>query len=539
MVQAWPWRWPTTAIHGECSAGRSRPAVPGRPRRRASQPQVAPRLSVPAPTVLAMTSRGSLRSTTRVGYRCTECGWTAIKWVGRCGGCRCWGTLEQAPHGAGRSGSGLSGTGLIDGDPRSRPAVPIGEVDVRSAGVWPTGIQELDRVLGGGLAPGGTVLVAGEPGIGKSTLLLAAAASAARQGRRVLYVSAEESTAQVRSRAGRIGAVADGLFLAADTDLAAVLGQVALICPDLLVVDSVQTVASESVDGAAGNVAQVREVAGRLSHEARGRAMAALLVGHVTKDGAVAGPRTLEHLVDVVLHFEGDRHGQLRVVRAAKNRFGPTDEVGCFEMTESGMAQLADPAALFLSAQQQAVPGTCVTVTLDGRRPLVIEVQALVTPTTAPSPRRTTSGIDSARVAMLLAVLDRHARLRVRAADCYVATVGGLRICEPSADLATALALAGSVLDQPLPVGTVAFGEVGLAGELRAVGGIPRRLAEARRLGFTRAVLPSCSVPVEPPAGLRLHPVADVAAAVRAVLGAEPTPAPHSARAPTGIGAGG
>ena len=400
-----------------------------------------------------------------------------------------------------------------------RPAVPIGSVEARHARARSTGVAELDRVLGGGLVPGAVALVAGEPGGGKSTLLLEVAAHGARAGLRVLYVSAEESAAQIRLRADRISALADGLFLAAETDLDEVMAQVEATDPALLIIDSVQTVASSEVDGAAGNVTQVRHVAGRLIQQAKLRAMATLLVGHVTKDGSVAGPRTLEHLVDVVVHFEGERHGRLRLVRAVKNRYGPTDEVGCFELSDAGLVGLADPSVLFLSSRDRAVPGTCVTVTLEGRRPLVTEVQALLTKAPAPSARRTTSGIDSSRVAMLLAVLDRHLRLQVREMDCYVSSVGGVRVSEPAADLAVALALASSVTDLALPHGTIAFGEVSLAGEVRPITGLPRRLAEASRLGFRTAIVPAGHDDEPTPAGLRVIRVGDVASAVRAITG--------------------
>lgn len=469
-----------------------------------------------------MTVRTTSRRVGRSGFRCTDCGWAAVKWAGRCGGCGSWGTVaEHLPP-----SSRLEPGGLV-----SAP-VQIAEVDLSTTHRRGSGLAELDRVLGGGLVPGEVVLVAGEPGVGKSTMLLAAAAACARGGARVLYISAEESCAQVRLRAQRIDAVADGLLLAAETDLAAVLAHVGMSQPDLLVVDSVQTVSSVSVEGAAGNVAQVREVATGLIHDAKARGMATLLVGHVTKDGSVAGPRALEHLVDAVLLVEGDRHGPLRLLRAVKNRFGPTDEVGCLELGETGVSDLEDPSGLFLSSRDRPVPGTCVTVTLEGRRPLVTEIQALLAPTPSPTPRRTTSGIDSTRVSMLLAVLDRHAGLRMRYADCYVSTVGGVRVGEPSVDLAVVLAVTGSVRGAALPAGLVAIGEVGLAGELRPVSGLSRRLAEAARLGFAVALVPAVSwqdgaVDV---GGMRVMPIRDVGEAV-AVL---PPPADrplHESRA--------
>ncbi len=323
-----------------------------------------------------------------------------------------------------------------------RPAIPIGEVDVRRAVARPTGVPEFDRVLGGGIVPGAVVLVAGEPGIGKSTLLLDVAARAARSGehgeRRVLYVSGEESAAQVRTRAERIEAMARTLYLAGETDLATVLGQIDAVDPELVVVDSVQTISSAEVEGSAGNVSQVREVAASLIQVAKARGIAVLLVGHVTKDGSIAGPRVLEHLVDVVVQFEGDRHSRLRLVRAVKNRYGPTDEVGCFDLSDIGIVGLTDPSGLFLSGRTTEVAGTCVTVTLEGRRPLVAEVQALVAKSTLATPRRATSGLDAARVAMILAVLDKRANAPIGGSDVYVSTVGGVRLTEPAADLAIA-----------------------------------------------------------------------------------------------------
>ncbi len=447
------------------------------------------------------------RATTRpAGYRCSECGWSAIKWVGRCGECQAWGTISEI---------GAVKVRTTPAVVTDRPAIRIGEVDARRAEARTTGVSEFDRVLGGGLVRGAVVLVAGEPGIGKSTLLLDVAARAARADQTVLYISGEESAAQVRMRAERIEAMAKNLFLAAETDLASVLGQIAQIEPDLVIIDSVQTIASGEVEGSAGNVSQVREVAASLIQLAKARGISILLVGHVTKDGSIAGPRALEHLVDVVIQFEGDRHSRLRLVRAVKNRYGPTDEVGCFDLSDVGIVGLPDPSGLFLSSRDLIVPGTCVTVTLEGRRPLVTEVQALLSPTTAPSPRRTTSGLDGSRVAMILAVLDKRAGVPVRQADCYVSTVGGVKVSEPSSDLAIALAMASSVSDRALPHGTVAMGEVGLAGEIRAVTGIPRRLAEAARLGFRKAVVPAGSLGNGPmPEAMRVIEVSDIRRAV-------------------------
>jgi len=366
-------------------------------------------------------------------------------------------------------------------------------------------MAELDRVLGGGLVPGAVVLVAGEPGVGKSTLLLEAGALAAASGR-VLYVTGEESAEQVRLRADRIGAIRDTLYLAAETDFAALLGHVQAVDPALLIVDSVQTISAAGVDGVPGGVTQVREITAALTALAKQRTLTTVLVGHVTKDGAVAGPRTLEHLVDVVLHFDGDSRGQLRMVRALKNRFGPTDEIGCFELGEYGLIELPDPSGLFLSQPHDRVPGTCVTVTLEGRRPLVAEVQTLVCGVAPPEPpRRVVSGLDFARTGMLIAVLQLRAALKIERHDVYAATVGGVRLTEPSVDLAVGLAIASSFADISVPADLVAIGEVGLAGEIRRVTGLQRRIAEAERMGFRRALVPAGSgqVPLGPPATRR------------------------------------
>jgi DNA repair protein RadA/Sms len=469
------------------------------------------------------------------GYRCTECGWQAAKWSGRCGECQAWGTVEEMT-GPRPARAGIRAVSYRASAPASTPAVPIGQVDATEASARPTGLDELDRVLGGGLVPGAVLLLAGEPGVGKSTLLLEAGALVAEAGP-VLYVTGEESAAQVRLRADRIGAVSERLFLAAETDLGAVLGHIDELNPRLLIIDSVQTIAAADVDGAPGGVTQVREVAGVLTAIAKERALATILVGHVTKDGSVAGPRALEHLVDVVLHFDGDRHSQLRMVRAVKNRYGPTDEVGCFDLGEYGLIGLPDPSGLFLSQHREPVPGTCVTVTLEGRRPLLAEVQALVGHSALEVPRRATSGLDGSRVGMVLAVLQRRAGLKLGHQDVYAATVGGVRLTEPSVDLAVAVSLASSAANLSVPRGVVAIGEVGLAGEVRRVAGLPRRLAEAERMGFRRAIVPAGSAGLDglgsqaergaqaggdPAPPIAVVQVEDVRQALSAVLGREP-----------------
>jgi len=468
-------------------------------------------VSVAPSSVRRVTSTSVKRSerAPRPAFRCSECGWTATKWVGRCGECQAWGTVAQD------TGPGGGAPRTVATSPTRSTALPIDQIDVETARAQSTGVDELDRVLGGGFVPGAVVLLAGEPGVGKSTLLLDVAARSARTGRKVLYVTGEESTAQVRLRAGRIHALAPSLLLVAETDLATVLGHIEQQDPDLLVIDSVQTIASAQVDGTAGGISQVREVSAAVIQAAKARDMPVVLIGHVTKDGSVAGPRTLEHLVDVVCQFEGERHSRLRMLRATKNRYGPTDEVGCFDLSETGIVGLTDPSGLFISQALHPVPGTCLTVTLEGRRPLVAEVQSLVALSSVPNPRRTTSGVDGSRLAMVLAVLQRRLGLRLADQDVYVSTIGGARVIEPAADLALALAAVSSRENVPLPRGLVAIGEVGLAGEIRTVSGVGRRLAEAARLGFTRAIVPAGALDgATPPAGITVTMAADLGEAV-------------------------
>lgn len=421
---------------------------------------------------------------TSSAYVCTECGWQTSKWVGRCGECQQWGTVEERVA----AGASLARTTRAVAPGAGREARPITELTGESVQHRQTGIGELDRVLGGGVVPGAAILFSGEPGVGKSTLLLDAAARAASAGARVLYASGEESTGQIRMRAERTGALHDTLFLAAETDLATVLGHIEAVDPALVIVDSVQTLASGEVDGSAGGPAQVREVASALIRVAKGRGTPVILVGHVTKDGSVAGPRVLEHLVDVVCHFEGDRHTALRFLRSLKNRFGPTDEVGCFEMTGGGISEVQDPSGLFLGRGTAPVSGTCATVAMEGRRALPVEIQALVAKSATPNPRRVTSGVDPSRVAMILAVLERRAGLRLHDQDVYVSTVGGVKLGEPGADLAIALAVISAATDKPLPHDLAAFGELSLAGEIRPIASSAQRSNEATRLGYSRII---------------------------------------------------
>jgi DNA repair protein RadA/Sms len=442
----------------------------------------------------------------RPAHRCTECGYGSAKWVGRCPECQAWGTLQELgalPSSPLRS---------VAAGPVTAPARPIAEVELTGARAVPTGIDEFDRVLGGGLVPGAVLLVAGEPGVGKSTLLLEVAQRVAATNGPALVVSGEESAAQVRLRAERIGALHERLYLAAETELSAVLAHVEDVNPSLLVLDSVQTVRSPAVEGTDGGASQVRAVASALTSVAKSRGMTTILVGHVTKDGAIAGPRTLEHLVDVVVSFDGERHSTLRLVRATKNRFGPADEIGCFEIGDAGVTGVPDPSALFVSRRAAPVPGSCVTVTLEGSRPLLAEVQALVAASSGGgSPRRAVSGLDAQRVAMVNAVVERRGRVKLADADVFAASVGGVRIAEPAADLALALSIASAARDTPLPAWLVALGEVGLSGEIRRVGGIGRRLAEAARQGYRVALVPEDSG--TGPAGMRVIEVPDLGAA--------------------------
>ena len=466
-------------------------------------------------TRTASRSTGKSRSKGSPAFECTECGWQTVKWVGRCPECQAWGSVEEKGQVTARTTAASQ---------LSQPARVIHEVDASEAEFRPTSIGELDRVLGGGLVPGAVILMAGEPGVGKSTLLLQVASAVARAhpSSPVLYLTGEESAAQVKKRAERIDAISDGLYLAAESDLGQALGQVEKLSPQLTIMDSVQTFSSAEVDGAPGGVTQIREVTASMIEAAKRKNMTTILVGHVTKDGNIAGPRMLEHLVDVVCQFEGDRHSRLRLLRAVKNRYGPTDDVGCFDLNEDGLTSLADPSGLFVSAMTERVPGTCITITLEGRRPLTAEVQALVAESQAAQPRRAVSGLDSPRVSMLLAVLQRRAKLTaLMKSEAYVATVGGVKITEPAADLSIALAVASAALEKPLPNRFVAFGEVGLAGEVRPVPGLRQRLEEAQRLGFTHAIVPRKSTGTEKevvPEGMRIREVGSLAEALSLVL---------------------
>jgi DNA repair protein RadA/Sms len=446
----------------------------------------------------------------RTVHRCTECGAAAARWLGRCPECGAWGALVEEELAAGRSGRSALATGL---PPGAEAPLPIAEVDPLGAARRPTGIDELDGVLGGGLVAGSVTLIGGEPGMGKSTLLLQVLAHLAASGAKCLLVAAEESRQQVRLRAERLGALPDRLLLVAETSLPRVLAHVDAVAPDVLAVDSIQAVTDPELGGVPGSVTQVRECAHRLAQLAKTRTLTTLLVGHVTKDGTLAGPRALEHVVDTVLSFDGERHHALRMLRALKHRFGPTDELGLFEMGERGLVAVPDPSALFLADRRAGAPGSVVTAMLDGVRPLLVEVQALVVP--SPAPRRSAQGLDAGRLPLLLAVLERHGAVEIAGADVFASVAGGVRVPGAGADLAVVLAVASAVAGRPVAEGVVALGEIGLGGEVRQVPQANRRLREAARLGFTRAVAPPSTPTV---AGVDVARVDDVAEALRVGL---------------------
>jgi DNA repair protein RadA/Sms len=465
----------------------------------------------------------------RSQYRCSECRHISAKWVGRCPECGTWGTVDEVAV-----LSAVGGSGRRSVNPASNPAsqaVPITSIEPDLSRRRPTGIDELDRVLGGGVVPGSVTLLAGDPGVGKSTLLLKVAHRWAQSGRRALYISGEESAGQIRLRADRTGCGGEEVYLAAESDLHAVLDHIATVRPALVIVDSVQTMSATEADGVAGGVTQVRAVTSALTAAAKANGVALILVGHVTKEGAIAGPRSLEHLVDVVLHFEGDRNGALRMVRGVKNRFGTADEVGCFMLHDNGIDGVADPSNLFLDQRPAPVAGTAITVTLDGKRPLIGEVQALLATPSGGSPRRAVSGIDHARAAMITAVLEKHARLTIAVSDIYLSTVGGMRLTDPSSDLAVAIALASAYANLPLPTTAVMIGEVGLAGDLRRVSGMERRLAEAARQGFNIALIPpGCDPRSDIPPGVRALSAPTIIAALEHMIDI----ADHYSRTPYG-----
>ena len=442
-------------------------------------------------------------------YTCTECGGTTPKWLGKCPSCNAWNTLiesvEEAPS---KNRYNTSTRGLI----ASQPVTTLSEIEASDVDRQPTGIAELDRVLGGGIVAGGVVLIGGDPGIGKSTLLLQALDELSRN-MKTLYVTGEESGAQVALRSRRLGLNGSQVRVLAEIQLEKIQATLDVEQPAVCVIDSIQTVYSDQLSSAPGSVAQVRECAAQLTRMAKSSGTTIILVGHVTKEGALAGPRVLEHIVDTVLYFEGDTHSSFRLVRAIKNRFGAVNEIGVFAMTEKGLKGVANPSAIFLSTHGDPVAGSCVLVTLEGTRPLLVEIQALVD-SGGPSPRRLSVGIERDRLAMMLAVLHRHAGIASNDQDVFVNAVGGVRISEPAADLAVMLAIQSSLRGRALPRGFIAFGEVGLAGEVRPAPRGQERLKEAAKLGFSIAIVPKANAPKKPIEGLTIHPVERIEQAI-------------------------
>ncbi len=448
-------------------------------------------------------------------YTCRECGGSNAKWLGKCPHCGAWNTLEET---VAEVAAGSGRNNRFQALAKSQPVATLSEIEAADIARTPTGQEELDRVLGGGIVEGAVVLIGGDPGIGKSTLLLQAVDALSAQ-MKVLYVTGEESGAQIALRSRRLGLNGQKVRVLAEIQLERIVAAIENEAPDFCVIDSIQTVYSDQLSSAPGSVAQVRECAAQLTRVAKTRGCSVVLVGHVTKEGALAGPRVLEHIVDTVLYFEGDTHSSFRLVRAIKNRFGAVNEIGVFAMTERGLKGVSNPSAIFLSTQtSEPVAGTCVLVTLEGTRPLLVEVQALVDSGGA-SPRRLSVGLDRDRLAMLLAVLHRHAGVSCMDQDVFVNAVGGVRIGEPAADLAVLLAIQGSLRGRALPRGFIAFGEVGLAGEVRPAPRGQERLREAAKLGFSVAVVPKANAPKKPIEGLTIHAVERIEQAIEAVRG--------------------
>jgi len=443
-------------------------------------------------------------------FICSECGGTSAKWLGKCPSCGAWNTLvESVEEGVSKNRFGNGGgRGLV----ASQPVTTLAEIEASDVDRQSTGVEELDRVLGGGIVAGGVVLIGGDPGIGKSTLLLQALDSLSHT-MKTLYVTGEESGAQVALRSRRLGLGGSQVRVLAEIQLEKISATLETEQPAVCVIDSIQTLYSDQLSSAPGSVAQVRECAAQLTRIAKSSGITIILVGHVTKEGALAGPRVLEHIVDTVLYFEGDTHSSFRLVRAIKNRFGAVNEIGVFAMTEKGLKGVANPSAIFLSTHGDPVAGSCVLVTLEGTRPLLVEIQALVD-SGGPSPRRLSVGIERDRLAMMLAVLHRHAGIAAFDQDVFVNAVGGVRISEPAADLAVMLAIQSSLRGKPLPRGFIAFGEVGLAGEVRPAPRGQDRLREAAKLGFSIAIVPKANAPKKPIEGLTIHAVERIEQAI-------------------------
>ena len=451
-------------------------------------------------------------------FTCSDCGGTSPRWLGKCPHCNAWNTLVEGVADSGAPGKNRYSSPQFQALASTADVMALSDIDATDTARTPTGLDELDRVLGGGIVEGGVVLIGGDPGIGKSTLLLQALDALQRGGLPTLYVTGEESGAQVALRSRRLGLDGSRVQVLAEIQLEKILATLQTVQPAIAVIDSIQTVYSDQLTSAPGSVAQVRECAAHLTRAAKATGIAIVLVGHVTKEGALAGPRVLEHMVDTVLYFEGDTHSSFRLVRAIKNRFGAVNEIGVFAMTEKGLKGVSNPSAIFLSQHSEPVPGSVVMVTLEGTRPMLVEIQALVD-SGGPSPRRLSVGLDKDRLAMLLAVLHRHAGIACMDQDVFVNAVGGVRISEPAADLAVMLAISSSLRGKPLPKGFIAFGEVGLAGEVRPAPRGQERLKEAAKLGFSVAVVPKANAPKKPIEGLTIHAVERVEEAMNAVRG--------------------
>jgi len=450
-------------------------------------------------------------------FFCTECGGETLKWAGRCPACGAWNTVvEQEIPAASRStrSAGGGNRGL-----RSVKAVSLSEIDTAEEVRFLTGMGELDRVLGGGAVKGSLVLVGGAPGVGKSTLMLQICGSLCRANL-VLYVSGEESVRQLKLRSQRLGVASGNLLVLSETGLEDILQSVSEEEPDILIVDSIQTMYNGALDSPPGSITQVKDCTMALMQLAKGHDITVFVIGHVNKEGSIAGPKVLEHMVDCVLYFEGEQHSTCRILRAAKNRFGATNEIGVFEMLDNGLAEVENPSQMLLSGRPEGAPGTCVTCVMEGMRPVLAEIQALLAPAPYGSARRSSNGFDYNRASMLLAVLEKRGGLKVSACDAYLNIIGGLTLDEPAADLAAVLAMASSYLDRPIPAELAAIGEVGLTGELRVVNNLDQRLSEVRRLGFRRCVIPRRKgKPGARPEGLQVLEVANIGEAMRVIFG--------------------
>ena len=449
---------------------------------------------------------------TKTVFFCTECGNEAAKWSGRCNACGAWNSMVEQAESSKKSGK------------KSVVAMPVKASNITDMEIsdeirFSTGMGELDRVLGGGAVKGSLVLVGGAPGIGKSTLMLQICRQLGEFAK-VLYVSGEESTHQLKMRAKRLGVVGENLYVLSETCLGSILSCVDDEKPDILIIDSIQTLYNEELDSPAGGVGQVKDCTMALMQLAKGQGVTVFVIGHVNKEGSIAGPKVLEHMVDCVLYFEGDQHMTYRILRAAKNRFGATNEIGVFEMMEQGLKEVENPSEMLLSGRPEDAPGTCVTCVMEGARPVLAEVQALVAPTTASNPRRTSNGFDFHRAAMLLAVLEKRGGLKLSQCDAYLNIIGGLTLDEPAADLAAVVAIASSYLDKSVPSHMAAVGEVGLSGEIRSISHLEQRLSEVQRLGFTQCMIPANrSRDLKPLPNLELLPVQNVAQALRILVG--------------------